>query len=80
MCYASFIGALALLALPAYVLRNSLVSSGREYSIFKFPEFTGEILPYTGGYDDKGGRWVNIQGKMFPGLIWCLVNKKKRQT
>ena len=42
---------------------HSLVSSGREDSMFKFPESTDEPLPYTGVYDANEGKWVNIQGK-----------------
>ena len=46
--------------------------------MFKFPESTDETLPYTGVYDANGGRWVNIEGKRFPSLIWCLVNKEQK--
>ena len=46
--------------------------------MFKFPESIDEILPYTRVYNANEGRWINIQGKRFPGFISCLVNNEQK--
>ena len=60
--------------------KYTLFASGREDSMFKFGESTDETLPYTGVMMLMEEDGLAFKGKRFPGLIWCLVNREKRQS
>ena len=76
---ASCTGALALLALPAYVLRNTVwfLLEGKIVCL-SFQSLLMRhchIQEYMMLMEEDG---LTFKGKRFPGLIWCLVNKEQK--